>query len=108
MKGRESGMPEKKIWGGPFNPERILETMNLDRRVENVAEFGCGYGTFTIPAARIAKGIVYAIDIESEMADATEKEAKQQGVQNVKTIRRDFMVEGIGLLRRKRRSCDDF
>lgn len=97
MKGRESGMPQKEMWEGFFSPDRILEIMKLDRHVHDVVEFGCGYGTFTIPAARIVKGTVYAIDIEADMVHATEKETGKAGLHNVKTILRDFMAKGTGL-----------
>jgi ubiquinone/menaquinone biosynthesis C-methylase UbiE len=36
----------------------------------NVADFGFGYGTFTIPAAKIISGKIYAFDIEPEMIEA--------------------------------------
>ena len=97
MKGRESGMPHKEMWEGFFSPAKILEIMKLDRQVENVAEFGCGYGTFTIPAARTVKGTVYAIDIEADMIKETEKESPKEGLQNVKTILRDFVAKGTSL-----------
>ena len=41
-----------------------------------MADFGCGYGTFTIPAARIISGKIYAFDIEPEMIKAVEQKAK--------------------------------
>ena len=96
MKGRESGMPAKEMWEGFFSPAETLRILGL-KEAKDAVEFGCGYGTFTIPAAKIVKGKVYAIDIESQMTDATEKEAKKQGLQNIETIQRDFMTEGTGL-----------
>jgi len=60
-------------------------------------EFGCGYGTFTIPAAGIIKGDVFAIDIEQEMLDSTEKAALQSRLTNIKCILRDFVNNGTGL-----------
>ena len=97
MKGRESGMPEKESWEKFFNPEAILKTLGLDKTVRDVVEFGCGYGTFTIPTAKAVKGTVYAIDIEKEMIVLTEKEAQKHGLNNVKTILCDFMVNSTGL-----------
>ncbi len=96
MKGRESGMPLKDMWEGFFNPIETLNIMGLGE-AKNVVEFGCGYGTFTIPAAKMIRGTIYAIDIESEMTEATGKEAKVEGLHNVKTILRDFMAQGTGL-----------
>jgi len=96
MKGRESGMPPKEMWEGFFTPTETLNIMGL-KEARDVVEFGCGYGTFTIPAAKMIQGTIYAIDIESEMTEATEKEAKAEGLRNVKPVLRDFMSEGTGL-----------
>ena len=97
MKVRESGMPEEEMWGGFFSPDNILKTMGISNRIKDVAEFGCGYGTFTIPTAKIITGKVYAIDIEPEMIEATKRKAREYGLSNVKTILRDFVSEGSGL-----------
>jgi ubiquinone/menaquinone biosynthesis C-methylase UbiE len=97
MKGRESGMPDKEMWDVFFNPPDILSVMGISDKVKDVAEFGCGYGTFTIPAASIISGMIYAIDIEEEMIAFTEQEAQKHHLHNVKTILRDFMAQGTGL-----------
>jgi len=97
MKGKESGMPPKEVWEGFFNPAEILTVMGLDDRVVDVAEFGCGYGTFTIPAAKIIRGTIHAFDIEEEMVSAIKKEAGKEGLKNVNAMLRDFMAEGTGL-----------
>lgn len=52
MKVRESCMPGENLWENFFEPEQILETMKLDYNVVNMADFGFGHGTFTIPAQR--------------------------------------------------------
>jgi len=97
MKVRESGMPEENMWKGFFSPDRVLKTMRINNRVGNLADFGCGYGTFTIPAAKIVKGKVYAIDIEPEMVKETQRKAREEKLNNVEAILRDFMLEGTGL-----------
>jgi len=94
---RESGMPEQRTWEGFFDPIQILEILGVNGRMADVAEFGCGYGTFTIPAAKIIKGKVYAFDIEPDMIRLTGEEAQKQGLNNVQTVLRDFMAEGTGL-----------
>ena len=53
MKTRESGMPEESIWVEFFDPAKILRTLRLTPECGDVVDFGCGYGTFTIPAARV-------------------------------------------------------
>lgn len=76
MKGRESGMPDEAYWASFFDPEAALEELLGDsRECENVVEFGCGYGTFTLPAARRASGTVTALDIETDMVEIVARKA---------------------------------
>ncbi|TYO96831.1 methyltransferase family protein [Geothermobacter ehrlichii] len=97
MKIRESGMPEEGMWADFFNPGKILEKLGLSSSTGNVVDFGCGYGTFSIAAARMVSGHVYAIDIDAEMIAVTTKEAQQANLDNLQTVLRDFMKEGTGL-----------
>ncbi len=87
-------MPEEGVWGGFFTPHEVLHKLGL-RAVGDVVDFGCGYGTFTIPAAQITSGTVYALDIDPEMVAATE--AKAAGLPNVRCLCQDFVAEGTGL-----------
>jgi SAM-dependent methyltransferase len=97
MKARESGMPEEALWAAFFQPEQVLAQLRLTPGVDNVVDFGCGYGTFTIPAARVVSGTVWAIDIDPQMVATTRAKAAQLGLRNVDARQRDFMTEGIGL-----------
>jgi len=97
MKVRESGMPEEKTWTEFFSPSRILKLMGLSKEVKNVVDFGCGYGTFAIPAARMVSGKVYAIDIEPEMIKITKEKTEKNNLKNIETILRDFISNGSGL-----------
>ncbi|OGC12361.1 methyltransferase type 11 [candidate division WOR-1 bacterium RIFOXYA12_FULL_52_29] len=97
MKIRESGMPEQERWETFFSPDEILKTLGLGPEIVGAAEFGCGYGTFTIPAARLISGKLFAFDIEPEMIAATKEAAARQGVKNIEARLRDFMVDGTGL-----------
>lgn len=97
MKIRESGMPEDNTWANFFEPERVLNKLGLTPSCGDVVDFGCGYGTFTIPAAHIVPGIVHALDIDPDMVRATAIQAKAAGLRNVKTYLRDFVVDGTGL-----------
>jgi hypothetical protein len=56
MKTRESGMPSEEMWQGFFDAETILKKPGLSSTCGSVIDFGRGYGTFTIPAARIVSG----------------------------------------------------
>ncbi len=97
MKLKESGMPEEKMWKEFFEPDRILKILGINKSIVNAADFGCGYGTFTIPAAKIISGKIYALDIEPEMIDITKTKARENRLDNVETILRDFMSDGSGL-----------
>ncbi len=97
MKIRESGMPDEETWEGFFNPHEILNMMGFNNKIVDVAEFGCGYGTFTIPAAKMISGKIYAIDIEPEMVRITQKKARENRLNNVEAILRDIVLEGSGI-----------
>ena len=97
MKVEDSGMPEVQVWESFFNPDSILSKLKLTPDLEEAIEFGCGYGTFTIPAARVIQGTLYAIDIEQAMLDFTNSSAQREKLLNVKCILRDFMSIGTGL-----------
>jgi SAM-dependent methyltransferase len=97
MKVRDSGMPEENVWAGFFDPLSTLRTLRLTPECRDVVEFGCGYGTFTIPAAQLASGTVYALDIDPQMIAATKAKARSAGLENVQTLLRDFVSEGTGL-----------
>jgi ubiquinone/menaquinone biosynthesis C-methylase UbiE len=59
-----------------------------------VLDFGCGSGTYTIPAAKlVGEGVtVYALDINSSFLDRIEERAKQEGLKNI--VRIDANEEG--------------
>ncbi len=90
-------MPKEEQWTKFFDSKNILRQLGLNRDIKDVADFGCGYGTFTIPAAQMISGKVYAFDIEAEMVKAVEQKAEELNLNNVKPILRDFISEGSGL-----------
>lgn len=96
MKGRQSGMPEEEYWASFFNPECILSRLECDRDSGDIVEFGCGYGLFTESAAKRTTGMVYALDIESEMVDATHQRLAKVGLTNFVVEERDFVSNGCG------------
>lgn len=97
MKTRESGMPEEEIWNRFFDAEAILRSLKLTPLCRDVVEFGCGYGTFTVPAARIVSGTVHALDIEAVMVAITQSRAEANGLRNVRARLCDFVSGGAGL-----------
>ena len=96
-KGRESGMPGEGYWASFFDPSCVLTALGCDERVRDVVEFGCGYGTFTLPTARRVFGTVHALDIDPEMVQTTARRAADAGLANVRVERRDFVADGCGL-----------
>lgn len=97
MKTRESGMPGERQWKSFFDPPAVLARLGLNARIRDVVEFGCGYGTFTIPAARSVRGVVYAFDIDPAMVKCVRMKAKASGLANVRPRLRDLMERGTGL-----------
>jgi ubiquinone/menaquinone biosynthesis C-methylase UbiE len=97
MKVRDSGMPEEEMWRGFFNPDSILSTFGLNSKVQDLVEFGCGYGTFTLAAAQIVSGTVHALDIEQDMVSIVESKCHETDIRNVQVSLRDFVTYGTGL-----------
>jgi 2-polyprenyl-3-methyl-5-hydroxy-6-metoxy-1,4-benzoquinol methylase len=75
MRFRESGMPDHELWDQFFDPKTILDDLEIRDLRGNIVDVGCGYGTFTIPAARKNNGIIYALDIDGEMIQTVQKTA---------------------------------
>jgi len=97
MKIRDSGMPDQQIWESFFDASLILHRLAFSSSTEDVADFGCGYGTFSIAAAQLTSGRVHALDIDPEMIAATAGKARSLGLPNVRAVQRDFATEGTGL-----------
>jgi len=97
MKIRESGMPEESYWESFFDTQFILSQLQLDNKINDAVEFGSGYGTFTIPAAKIIKGNLYAFDIDPIMIERLNQRIIGTKLSNIKVINHDFVNEGTGL-----------
>jgi len=97
MKARESGMPDEAMWRSFFAPEAILTKLGLTSEIQNVADFGCGYGTFAIAAARRIRGVLFGFDIDAAMIAECEARACREGLRNVRFVLRDFLADGTGL-----------
>jgi len=97
MKTRESGMPQEEMWREFFDPEAILAALGLTPDVRDAVDFGCGYGTFSIPAAKIISGTLHGFDIDPAMVAECERRARENGVHNARFHQRDFVATGAGL-----------
>jgi SAM-dependent methyltransferase len=96
VKGRESGMPAAEQWDRFFDPGAILQAFGCDCLRGDVVEFGCGYGSFTIPAAQRSSGTVYALDIDPLMVIETNARLSKAKINNVVVEQRDFVEDGSG------------
>lgn len=69
------------------NAYEFLEDVGV-RSGSTVLDFGCGSGTYTIPAAKIVgeSGLVYALDVSSTALDKMEKRADREGLKNIVRI----------------------
>lgn len=95
MKVRDSGMPEEALWESFFKADVIIEKLFGRELPGNTAEFGCGYGTFTLEFARRTKGRLFAFDIENAMIKSAMK--KVEGFPDVEFRLRDLENDGTGL-----------
>lgn len=97
MKTRDSGMPDEAMWRTFFDPEFILSALELTPDVQDAADFGCGYGTFAIPAAARIRGTLYGFDIDPDMVATCQERARRNGIRNAVFHARDFVADGTGL-----------
>ena len=93
---RDSGMPPREQWESYFDAQGVLEALGCRALDGDVLEFGCGYGTFAIPAARRTQGAVFALDLDPHMVAATADRARGAGLTNVRAEQRDFVAAGSG------------
>jgi len=56
-----------KCGTGFFDPNTILDELGICDLSGNIVDLGCGYGTFSLPAARKNRGMIFALDIEKDM-----------------------------------------
>lgn len=97
MRVRDSGMPEEDRWESLLDPESILDSLGIGSDLGDLAELGCGYGTFTVPAARRISGTLHAFDIDAAMVARTLERSRAAGLTNVTAEARDVLWTGFGL-----------
>jgi ubiquinone/menaquinone biosynthesis C-methylase UbiE len=69
------------------NANEFLEDVGV-KSGQAVLDYGCGSGTYTIPAAKIVgeSGLVYALDVSRTALDNMEKRANREGLKNIARI----------------------
>lgn len=91
-------MPEESWWASFFDTERALDALlGYGAQQGDVVEFGCGYGTFTLPVALRTKGSVTALDLEPDLTALVRQKAAKSQLNNIRVIQCDFMADGTGL-----------
>jgi SAM-dependent methyltransferase len=105
MKVRDSGMPDEAIWESLFDVDLILERLGVDAGLINVAELGCGYGTFTLPVARRISGTLYTYDIDEVMVERAKQRVVRAGLTDVVVDCRDVLTHGFGLPPASQHGC---
>ncbi len=90
-------MPEEAYWNSLFNVPLIVDWLNLKDVSAPIVEVGCGYGTFTVPIAKVTKTEIYAFDIDPSMIETARRNVQQAGIRNVRFSLRDIVEEGTGL-----------
>ncbi len=73
---------------------KVLERIGV-RRGQIVLDFGCGYGAYTIPVAKIVgeHGRVYALDKDKEALDTLMQEAGSEGLKNIESMETSGTLE---------------
>lgn len=98
MKVRDSGMPQKDYWNSFFDSKKLIDKLFYNKIIdENITEFGCGYGTFTIPASFYTTKNIYALDIEDDLIKELRSEAINLNIKNIICKKIDFLENGTSL-----------
>ncbi len=82
------------LWRGIYSERNILrkwEEVNLVKEGQTFLDYGCGTGSFTIPAARMVgtRGKVYALDCFPRQLEIVEEKSRKEGLTNIETIPSD-------------------
>lgn len=97
MKVRESGMPNEDLWNSFFDVDLILRELEIDANIQDLVEIGCGYGTFTLPAAKRIAGQLYSFDIDPQMLEFAANKIGKSEIKNINLQKRDILAETTGL-----------
>jgi SAM-dependent methyltransferase len=97
---RESGMPAQAYWETLLDVPHILDAFGFtadSAPTGDIAELGCGYGTFTVPLAQRTRGTVHTFDLDPAMVATTTARAAAAGLTNLRASVRDVSTSGYGL-----------
>ena len=74
------------------NIQRKWQQFNLIKEEQTFLDYGCGTGSFTMPAARIVgtRGKVYALDCFPRQLEIVAEQSRKKGLTNIETILSDY------------------
>lgn len=77
-------------------PHERLQSVGVEDGM-SFLDIGCGLGFYSFPASMLVgeKGIVYALDINSEYLDYVAKKAGKKQISNIETIKADACNTGL-------------
>lgn len=65
-----------------FDPQPLLSELDV-KGAKSVLDIGAGSGYFTIPAAKMTEGTVYALDVEPKMLQIIKAKAEEEKLTNI-------------------------
>jgi ubiquinone/menaquinone biosynthesis C-methylase UbiE len=70
-----------------YEGKKFLKAIGI-RKDQFILDFGCGHGTYTIPASLVVgkKGKIYAVDKNTEYLDELMQKARIRGLDNIERI----------------------
>ena len=83
-------MPNQTQWEQFFDPFEIFKKFGLINEKTIGADIACGFGTFTIPLAKLNTNTIYAVDINDEFLTQLEDYAKKNNLSNIKILNADI------------------
>lgn len=77
------------------NPQKNVQAMEF-KEGSIIADLGCGIGSITLELARSVgeSGMIYSVDVQSELLSKLKNEASKNGFHNVHIIHGDIEVRG--------------
>ena len=81
-------------------PQKNIEQFNIDPGM-SVADLGSGAGFYSLALARVVgpSGTVYAVDVQKDLLTKLQKEAHEQGFNNIKVVWGDLDIAKGSTLR---------
>ena len=89
---RNTAQPDQDWWNALWpEPAETLRSLGIGKCASFV-DVCCGDGHFTLPAAELIEGPVYALDIDGELLAALEDRVEDHGAVAVTTVEGDAMA----------------